>query len=450
MSIQQFFRILWVRRGIIIITLLAAFLSAVAIVKLIPPRYEAASRVMLDIVRPDPVTGEALSSSFARAYTKTQIELIRDYRVAGRVVDRLGWTGSAELTNQYRASGSDMEFRRWLAQLIIDRTEVNMIDASNILEIRYAGTNPETAAVIADALRTAYEEQTMLFKQQAASRNATWFERQTTELRAALAQAEERKAGFERANGIILQDDSTDTDSARLAALAQAAPPPPMVTTQAAAAGPVSTPSQAQLAQIDASIAAASQTLGPNHPDLQNLRRQRDAIAQAASREMAAARAAMAPPRTISTGPSAGALFNAQRSRVLAQRGKLAEARQLQGDINVLREQLTRTATRAAQLGQESQSTETGLTRLGSAVAPDTPTFPKVIPVLLGSIALGLGLGVLLALLTELLNRRVRSADDLMIEGVPVIGVMASTPAAGAGRLTWRGRAALLLPSSAT
>ncbi len=446
MSIHQFFRILWVRRSIIIVTLLAAMLAAIAVIKLVPPRYEAASRVMLDIVRPDPVTGEAMNSSFARAYTKTQIELIKDYRVAGRVVDMLGWTGSAELAAQYRASGSDTDFRRWLAQLIIDRTDVDMIDASNILEIRYSGPQPDSSAVVADALRTAYETQTMLFKQQAAARNAAWFERQTAELRTQLAAAEARKADFERANGIILQDNSVDTDSARLAALAQSAMPAPVAMPSAA---PAISPSQTQLAQIDAAIASASATLGPNHPDLINMRRQREVVAAAAAREAAAMRAASAPVRS---GPSPTAMFDAQRTRVLEQRGNLAEARQLAGDVSILRDQLTRTAARAAQLQQEAQSTETGLTRLGSAVAPDSPVFPKKVPVMLGSIAIGLGLGVLLALLTELLNRRVRGTDDLWIDGVPVIGVMASAaPKSAEPTLITRLRSRLpLLPSPST
>jgi polysaccharide biosynthesis transport protein len=426
-SIQQFFRILWVRRGITLTALIASIIGAVGILKLIPPTYEANSRIMLDIVRPDPVTGESLSSSFARAYTKTQIELIRDYRVAGRVVDALGWTGSAELAAEHRASGSDTEFRRWLAQRIIARTDARLIDASNILEITYSGSRPEPAAVIADALRAAYEEQTILFKQQAATRNAEWFERQTTELRQRLAAAEARKADFERANGIVLNDDASDAESARLAALASSAPAAPMVSA-APMAGPITTPSQGQLAQIDAAIAAASQTLGPNHPDLQNLQRQRAAIAQSAAQEMAQARAAAGAGRAASSGPSIGAMFSAQQQRVLAQRGLVAEARQLLADVNVLREQLTRTATRAAQLDQEAQSTETGLTRLGSAVAPDGPTFPRTVPVVFGSLALGLGLGVLLSLLVELLNRRVRSADDLIINGIPVIGVMSAPP----------------------
>lgn len=425
MSITQFLRILMMRRNIIIVSLLASILAGVAIVKLIPKQYEATSRVMLEIIRPDPVTGEVLSSSYARAYTKTQIELIKDYRVAGRAVDKLGWTGSADMAAQYQQSNSDQPFRRWLAGIITEGTEATLIDASNILEITYRGSSPAEAARIANALQEAYEEQTIQFKRQDAQKNARWFAQQTTELRTRLAQAEARKAEFEKANDIVLQDEGVDTDSARLQALASSAPVAPVsvapMPVQVSGPGPA----QMQLAQVEAAIATASRTLGPNHPDYVALLRQRDIAANAAAQERAAAaanaRASVAP---APTGPSVGALFNAQRERVLSQRGKLAEAKQMQNDVAVLRAQLNETQIKGAKEEQEAQSADAGLTLLSSATPPDSASFPKTIPVMLGAIALGVGLGILLALLFELLNRKVRGPDDLAIDGVPLIGMM--------------------------
>jgi polysaccharide biosynthesis transport protein len=186
MSISQFLRILMMRRQIVIVALLASILAGVAIVKLIPKQYEATSRVLLEIIRPDPVTGEVMSSSFARAYTKTQIELIKDYRVAGRAVDKLGWLGSADMAAQYQQSNSDQPFRRWLAGIIMSGTDAKLIDASNILEIVYRGSSPEATARIANALRDAYEEQTIQFKRQDAQKNARWFKEQTVALCAPL------------------------------------------------------------------------------------------------------------------------------------------------------------------------------------------------------------------------------------------------------------------------
>jgi polysaccharide biosynthesis transport protein len=422
MSISQFLRILLMRRQIVIVALLASILAGVAIIKLIPKQYEASSRVLLEIIRPDPVTGEVMSSSFARAYTKTQIELIKDYRVAGRAVDKLGWLGSADMAAQYQQSNSDQPYRRWLAGLIMSGTEAKLIEASNILEIVYRGASPEAAARIANALREAYEEQTIQFKRQDAQKNARWFREQTAALRTQLIEAERRKAEFEKANDILLGDDNMDTDTARLQALAASSPAPPMMAAPMPAQ--VSGPAQMQLAQVDAAIAAASRTLGANHPDYIALLRQREIAASAAAQERSAAAANARSSAPVSTGPSVGAMFNAQREKVLAQRGKLAEAKQLQNDVAVLRAQLNETQVKGAKEEQEAQSVDAGLTLLGSATPPDEAVFPRTIPVMLGAVVLGLGLGILLALLFELLNRRVRGPDDIMIDGVPLIGVI--------------------------
>jgi polysaccharide biosynthesis transport protein len=422
MSFTQFFRILWARRGFLVLSLLVCVISGLLIAKLLPKRYEASSRVMLDIVKPDPVTGEVIASQFARAYTRTQIELIRDYRVAGKVADTFGWTKSPTFTARYEADGrSDKPpFRRWLAEQVIKDTEARLIEGSNILEITYSSSSPDSAARIADALRQAYIDQTLVFRRETASRNAAWFRTQSEKLRTELTAAEKRKTDFERENGIILQDDKTDTETARLAAIAATAPQPSMPI----AAAPVVTagPSAGQLAGIDAAIANASKTLGPNHPDLQNLRAQRSAIAAAAGREAAAARGSRP---IMSSGPSIGAIYSAQQAKVLAQRGKVAEAQRLAADVTLLRENLNKTATRATELQQQAESNESGLTLLGNAVSPQSPAFPNVPLILIASLVAGLGIGVLAAIIAELFKRRVRSVDDMAFEGVPVIGAMA-------------------------
>ena len=96
----------------------------------------------------------------------------------------------------------------------------------------------------------------------------------------------------------------------------------------------------------------------------------------------------------------------------------------------MLREQVSNAAKRTAQLQQEAESTETGLSFLGSATAPRSPTFPNVPLITFGSILLGLALGVGLAILMELLYRKVRGPSDLRLDGIPLLGMaqLAPTP----------------------
>lgn len=425
MNFHQFFRILWARRALILLTTVAAFAAALLVVRIVPVRYDATSRVMLDIMKPDPVSGEGISSGFARAYTKTQSELIRDYRVAGRVVDQLGWANSPLYVAAYRGRrGNDnRDLRRWLAQLVIDRTKVSLIDTSNILEITTSSTTPESARVIADAVRQAYIDQTLSFKRDSAAQAAQWFQQQTGQLRRQLTDAEARKSAFEKANGIVLEDDTTDTEEARLKAMTAGSAAPAPVAAAGPAALAAASPLAGQLAQIDGQIAIAEKTLGPNNPTMIALQQQRTALVRANAEQAAASRAAT---RVTGgpTGPSAESMYRAQQQRVLAQRGKVAEARQLATDVVLLRDQFTKTAGRAADLQRQAASTETGLTLLGSAVAPPTPAFPNKRLMLFGSLALGLILGMVLSIFLELLRRRVRATDDLRLAGVPVIGAL--------------------------
>jgi uncharacterized protein involved in exopolysaccharide biosynthesis len=414
MNITQFFRILWARRFIVLATTAIIFIGAIGITRTITPRYEASSRVLLDMFKPDPVTGEAIASGFARAYVKTQGELIRDYRIAGKVVDDLGWTSSPEQRASYdRRDPSDTrDFRRWLAQKIMDKTDTSLADNSNILEIKFTSQSPEQAPKIADAIRQAYVDQALAFRRNDAEGNADWFRKQAARIRDELAAAEKRKTDFERANGIVLAENDQDADAARLNALAGAAPVQGAPTVAAAAAV------SPQLEAANAAIANAEKVLGPNNPELLAMKRQRDAIAATVSQAQRSVPSA-------AQGPSIASLYSAQQAKVLAQRGKVAEAQRLSADVRVLRDQYAKTAARAVELQQQGEADETGLTLLGNAVTPTSPAFPKWPLVIFGSLIGGLALGLLIAMVVELFGRRVRGIEDLRIRDVPVLGAMA-------------------------
>lgn len=421
MSFVQLFKILWARRLLIVAITLGCFLTATVVGLSLPKRYEARSRVMLDIVKPDPVTGQMLATSFARAYMKTQTELVTDYGVTGAVVDDLGWAKAPALIEAYnkRSSGEAMDIRRWLAQRIGESTRATQIEGSNILEIGYSTSSPEAARKVADALRRAYIAQSVAVRREAATRNAEWFQEEADKIRQQLVAVEKQKTQFERANGVVLQDDFSDPESARLKALANQAPMP----TMGVAAAPVSSPSAAQLAQVDAQLAAASQNLGPNHPEIIQLRQQRSALASAAAQERAASMAA-----SRSGGGGGGISIAEQQRKVLEKRGTVDELRQIQANIVVLRDQYAKTAGRVAELRQESASRESGISMLGGAIAPDSPSWPNVPLILIGSLAAGLTFGVLAAMIIELLNRKVRGIEDLGQMGVPLIGIIVPAP----------------------
>jgi len=105
-----------------------------------------------------------------------------------------------------------------------------------------------------------------------------------------------------------------------------------------------------------------------------------------------------------------------------AQRDRLGE---LQRDVGFRLEQLNERERAAAQAKLQSKLTFADIAVLDKAVPPVASAFPKpliVIPVAIGA---GLILGVILALLAEMLDRRVRQTSDLAFaSSAPVLGVI--------------------------
>ncbi len=422
MNLLQFLRILWARRLVILLSTLICAVAGIIVVQVVTPKYVAQTRIMLDVVKPDPVTGQVMATAFLRAYTKTQIELVKDEQVARMVVQDLGWENDPAWQRRYanRKSTDDRSLARMAAQEVMDGADARLIEGSNILEISYTSESPTRAKQVADAIRKAYLALTLQSRREAAKRNADWYDGQAAKARQLLLQAETVKSQYERETGIVLQDDRTDIDSARLAALAQQAGGPsftPFVPETGVAA--------TQLAQLDADIATASKTLGVNHPQLIEMRKRRELLAQQAAQEKRAMQAAAG--AAGAAAQATAGLMEQQKAKVMAQREKVERLKLMQDEISLRRDQYNRAVARSAQLRQEADVVESGVTELGGAVTPQFPVFPKK-PLIVGaSIVGGAGLGLFIALLLELFGRKIRSADDLQqAVDAPVLAVIQS------------------------
>lgn len=419
MNIVQFLRILWARRILVIVAFFASVVGAYIVVSLVQPRYQATSRVNIDLLKSDPVTGQGKDVRNAGVFFDAQQELVKDYSVTGPVVDKLGWLTDPGRISAYQArpATDTRDFRRWLAQQVADATSTG-ITSSTVLEITFRSPSPVEAQAGAEALRQSYMAASLASKQQDAAKLATWYNQQADIARQAADEAETRKAAYEKETGIVMQSNDSDMDSGRLAALANQIGMP----TAGAVTG--GSGSRLQLAQVDAQIAQMSKNLGPNHPEMQALRAQRASLAQVVAQEDAEA-------RQVTSGASGAAALTrvlaAEKSRVISQRDKVEKLRQLQADVDLRRDQYKKTAARGAELTLQASLTDPGLTPMGIVLAPTKAVFPNKPLMVGGAAGLGIGLGLGLSLLLELLNRRVRGVEDLNLsQDVRCIGVVLS------------------------
>lgn len=422
MSIIQFLRIFWARRLIVVVAMITAGVGAFIVAQLVQPRYEATARVMLNLVRPDPVTGEILGMA-AGAFFDSQVELVKDDSVTGQVAEALGWLTDPAWINAYarRPPTDTRDFRRWLGQQVADGTEVGV--NGSVLSITYKSQSPVAARVGAETLRRGLLETSVQQRREGGTKNAKFYEEQANKARDAAEEAQLAKAAYEKESGIIM-DGPGDIESDRLNALIGQATAAATPNLNAAAVAAGASTAALQLAQIDAQIAQAAQQLGPNHPQMQELRAKRASVADIAAQERTSARAA--------AGASSGAgvatlnrLVEAQKARVVGQRDKVEHLRQLQSEVDLRREQYKSAAARAAQYRLESSVIDNNLTALGVVVTPKDPAFPNKKLMVAGALGLGAALGLALSLLLELLNRRVRGIEDLNLSSeVRCVGVI--------------------------
>lgn len=422
MSIGQFLVIFWARRLLIFWATVSCLVGALIVCAILPPRWESTARVMLDYIKPDPVTGQIISGGAAGAYVSTQVALVTDYTVAGRVAEQIGWLSDPNLIQafQSRPSGDQRDYRHFLADIVAQGTKVKPLAASNIMEITYTSNTAKGAQAVANALLKGYLDATLEQRHEDAERNAVWYEQQTAKAKQALDQSVAEVTAYEKQNGVVLQDNKMDADSARLQALSMQSgmTMTPFVPTAN------SSPTAAQLAQVDGELSVAQKTLGPNNPAMLELRAKRAALAEAVAKETSNMRA-MAAHASEGGAQALQREVESQKSRVIAQGDKIGRLSQLQQDVELRREWYQRTNAKAAEFREQSVSADAGVTPLGSATTPKEPAFPNYLLIVPGAIILGLGVGVLISLLMELFGRRVRSVGDLDLAGpAPLICII--------------------------
>jgi uncharacterized protein involved in exopolysaccharide biosynthesis len=435
MSPIQFLRILIARRWIILVTFLTVVVVAVGVAKTLPERYPAEARVMMDLVKPDPVTGQTISGVLARSYVRTQVEIIKDFRVTGEVVDRLGWVNNPEIIAAWKdETGGYGDIRRWAADRISANTSAGIVEGSNILAIVYESPNPDDAKQVASLLREAYLAASLQFRTDGAGRTAVWYREQADAARKVLTLAEEAKNNFERANGLVITAGGTEAESTKLSSLQQAlvAAQSGEATQQFQASVTGSTSGvvdslKVQLATLNDQIEQAAEKLGTEHPTYKSGIARRNLLMKQLANETAVARNAGAIQSSASrrTVADLQAQYDAQKAKVLGMKDILDQHGRLQREVDLRRSQYEKAAARTADLQLESNVSESGLVILGDAVGGDVRSFPIWRNVIALASAFGLALGIVVAVLTELYARRIRGPEDLRYASkVPVLAVI--------------------------
>jgi polysaccharide biosynthesis transport protein len=444
MSLYQLFCVLRARRWLVGIIMLALMVLTLAWLVLRPTHYIAKAPVLVD-VRTDPVAGGAgIQGMIAPSFMATQIDIVKSERVAQRVVSSLGIDREpSEIQRWKDATRGGASLQAWLAQDLQKNLEVKPARESNIINITWKGRSPAEAARIANAFAQAYLDTSLELKTDPARGYAAWFEDQVKTARKDLADAQGKLSAFQERTGIVSADERTDYETTRLNELSTQLTQLQTQTTEAAgkrgvARGTVSDVMQspvvnglrADLARQEVKVSEAAAYLGRNHPQMQRLEAELATLRSRLAAETS--HVASSVDTSLQVGRAREAelrkALEEQKTRVIALNKRRGELSLLQRDVDSAQKAFETVSASASQSRLQSLTNQTNVMRLAPAVEPLEPSGPTKLQALLVAAFAGLLLAMAGALLAELLNRRVRSVEDLsMVTHLPIL---ASVPAA--------------------
>ena len=430
MTLYQFLLIMRARYRLALLVTLLALLAAFAVNTMLPKKYTAQTALLVDVRSPDPVAGVAMPGMIAPSYMATQVDIISGDRVAGRVVKMLKLDEDPRSReNWLGATGGQGALEGWLANELQKRLDVRPARESNVLKISYTGSEANSAAAIANAFAQAYLDVNLALKTEPARLYAEWFDEQTKASRNKLEEAQARLSDYRQKAGIVSTDERVDFETAKLAEISTRLTQVQGETTDSSSKrqsrgdtvaevmqSPLINGLKADVARQEAKVQESRVVLGPNHPALQRaeaeLRSLRSRLGSESGRIS----------DSIETAYRVGkdrerelqGQVAAQRTRVMGLNKQRDEISVYRRDVESAQRAFEAVSQSASQTRLQSLTNQTNVVRLDTAAAPANPSSPKTLLNLLVAAFGGALLGIAMASLLELTNRRVRSTEDIV------------------------------------
>lgn len=446
MTFEQFFRILMARKWLAIGLFLSILCAAILLGLLLPKSYTAETSIVVDL-KPDPITGMVQSATLQpSAHIATQVNMIRSDAVARRVVGMLKLGDNAEMRSKWiKETDQRGSFEDWLGKTLLKGLSVSVVRESSIIRLQYESVSPQFAAVLANAFARAYTDTVVELRTSPARGYSDYFEERARLAREKLERAQAKLTEAQRARGIVTTDERMDLEMARLnelgsqvvslkALLAESSNRSAAGTNRAditaeAITNPVIGGLRTEIARQTAQLNQLSQNLGDEHPTLKQTRASIAELERKLNAEVGRVSGGLRTADTIVRARLEAAQkgYDEQRARILEMKGKRDGVALLEREVESAQRVLEAIQLRLSQTNLESNANQASAYVLSPAVEPPKHSWPNMFIFL----AVGLFGGAIAALFTtlaaELLDRRIRTATDLIhaLE-IPVIGVLPS------------------------
>jgi protein tyrosine kinase modulator len=432
-SVSQVLVILMRRGWIVVLTLLTTMITAGGVLLFVPGRYDAVATASIDPGSVDPVSETTTGIGSIMLMQGNIISLVTSERVALDVVKRLNMTANPQVQGSFRGSSSfgRESVEDWMASSLLKNVDPKFTIGTNVLSIKYKSGDPNQAALLANAFLAATIDGSVAMKAAAADQTARWFAPQLEDLRKDAESARAALEAFQAKANMVAPTVGGDSETSQYMAIsAELSQATAVLTALQSRLTSGSTelsndptdPDLQILAALkekqstsEAGIEASKGILGVNNPKMvaeqANLASIRNQIAEATERMRQHLKERIATTQSqIASLEGAQAQAQTKLISVQAQRDRMGE---LQRDVVFRVEQLNARERAAEQAKLQSKLTFSDITVLDKAAPPIDPAFPRPMIVIPVGIGAGLALGLILALLAESTDRRVRFPFDL-------------------------------------
>jgi chain length determinant protein EpsF len=443
MNLHQFLTLLRARFKIVVLMLLGTVAVIVAASLVLPKRYTATAAVVVDVKSPDPITGAMLHAMVMPGYMATQRDIITSDRVAQKVVKLLKLDEVPSKKEQWLQSTQGRgSLVAWLADGLQKKLDVRPSRESNVIDISYRAGDPAFAAAVANAFAQAYIDASIELRTEPARQYARWFGEQDKGLRENVQRAQARLSEYQQNYGIVASDERLDSETAKLNDLsaqltvAQGQATDARSKQRSGSAGntlpevvqnPLIHTLKADVARQEAKLQEVAGNLGKNHPQYQRMESELASLKQRLEAETRLIRSGFGTASAVSKDKEAELMADiaAQKKKLLGMKQVRDELATLQRDLDNAQKAYEGVSQRLTQSRLESQFTQSNVSVLTLASEPAEPSFPNLLLNTVAAILLGTLCGVGAAFMLEILDRRIRSAQDVseMLQ-LPMLGVI--------------------------
>jgi exopolysaccharide transport family protein len=216
-SVVQFWRVLQKRRWLVLGSL-AAVIALVTLVSLIlPKRFEASSRLLLDLEGSGDLGLEQMVLPIGldmNTKLETQIRIVQSDTIAINVIKQLGLHHNKGFAGQFvDTTGADfdglsLEKRVKLLTLFRKSLNVQLVPKTQIIDIHFRSKDPNLGAEVANAVANTYIEHNFQTKYKATIQTSDWLTHQLDDLKDRAQHSQEALITYQKKVGILGTDET--------------------------------------------------------------------------------------------------------------------------------------------------------------------------------------------------------------------------------------------------